>query len=149
MTQRAEASSGSFFPSAEPSARTMEVSRGRLQRHPSRGAVGAGPIVSPSRRTLGHRPDRAGHLSPRRPPRGKPGQMQHDAPHRALDPRGELDQPLAQRADLRVGTGGALRLSLQGLEQDVRGERQEHPELIGQEPMATRPVHRQARDAAP
>ena len=57
--------------------------------------------------------------------------MQDDAPHRALDPRRELDQPLAERADLRVGTGGALRLGVQSLEQDVGGDGQQDSELIG------------------
>jgi hypothetical protein len=69
--------------------------------------------------------------------------MQHDPSHRALDPGGELEQPLAQRADLGVGARRALGVGPQGLEQDVRGGRQEHPELVGREPLATRPVHGQ------
>jgi hypothetical protein len=44
---------------------------------------------------------------------------------------------------LRPTGGRPLRLGLQGLEQEVRGEGEEDPELIGQEPLATRPVQRQ------
>jgi hypothetical protein len=66
------------------------------------------------RRTLprglwGRAPD-ARELSPRPTPREIQGQVQHDTPGRALDPHGELDEPLAQRRDLGAGTeraGGA------------------------------------------
>src|SRR6516165_7403280 len=79
-------------------------------------------------------------LLPGGEPAARGGQVHHDAPPRALDPGGELEQPLAQRADLRPGTGRPPRLGLQALEEDVRGEAEEHPELIGQEAMAARPV---------
>ena len=58
-------------------------------------------------------------LPPGRQPGVRGGEVQHDAPHRALDPGGELEQPLAQRADLRVGARGALRVGLQSLKEDV------------------------------
>src|SRR5882724_1646437 len=51
------------------------------------------------------------------PPRAQPGegrrQMQDDAAHGALDPDGNLEQPLPQRAHLRDGAGGSLRAPLQ------------------------------------
>src|SRR6266571_7820142 len=69
------------------------------------------------------------------PPRAQPGegrrQMQHDAADGALDPDGDLEQSLPQRAHLRDGAGGARRVALQLLEQDVRGRRQQDPELVG------------------
>jgi aldose sugar dehydrogenase len=62
---------------------------------------------------------------------------------RALDPRNTLEQPRAQGADLGAGMRGALDVGLQGLKQDVRGGRHEHPELVGPEPLAARPIHGQ------
>src|SRR5712691_3313971 len=50
----------------------------------------------------GRRADRAGEVLPGRAPGKGRRQVQHDAAHRALDPDGELEQPLAQRSDLRV-----------------------------------------------
>ena len=70
-------------------------------------------------------------------------QVQDDPPHRALDPHRELQQPLAQRGDLRVGTGGARGPAPQLLEQHVRRQGQQHAELVGQEPLATRAVQLQ------
>src|SRR5512136_2092838 len=72
----------------------------------------------------GRRADGAGDPSPRREPRAGRRHVQDDPPDRALDPHGELEQALAQRGDLRVGTGGARRPAPQFLEQDVRGERE-------------------------
>src|SRR3989475_8981274 len=48
------------------------------------------------------RADGARKLTPGPEPREGRGQVQHNAAHRALDPDGELDQPLAQRGDLRI-----------------------------------------------
>ncbi len=45
---------------------------------------------------------RARELAPRPEPREARRQVQDDAAHRALHPHGELDQPLAQRGDLRA-----------------------------------------------
>src|SRR5216684_3409551 len=73
----------------------------------------------------GGRADGARQVPPRRQPRERRGEMQHDAAHRALDPDGELEQPLPQRGDLAVGAGGAARAALKLLEQDVGGPRQQ------------------------
>src|SRR6266849_10752059 len=51
--------------------------------------------------------DRAGDPLPRREPGERRREVQDDPTDRALDPHGELQQPLAQRGDLRIGTGGA------------------------------------------
>src|SRR5207253_3680175 len=80
----------------------------------------------------GRRADGAGELAPGPEPREARRQVQHDAAHRALHPDGELDQPLAQRGDLRVRTGGAPRAALELLEQDVGGQAQQDAELVGQ-----------------
>jgi hypothetical protein len=71
------------------------------------------------------------------------GKCKDDPPHRALDPHRELQQPLAQRGDLRVGTGGARGPAPQVLEQHVRRQGQQHAKLVGQEPLATRSVQLQ------
>src|ERR1700692_4397907 len=57
-----------------------------------------GPLSS------GRRADSAGDPPPRREPRAGGRQVQDDSTDRALDPYGELEQPLAQRGDLRIGT---------------------------------------------
>ena len=54
----------------------------------------------------------ASHAAPFLSPRRLLRQMQHDAPHRALDPSAELKQALAQGRHLRLravgaGSGGA------------------------------------------
>jgi len=89
----------------------------------------------------GSRADRPRELPPRGEPRADRGQVQHDAAHRVLDPDGELDQPLAQRGDLRVRTGGAAGAALEFLEEHVGGQAQEDAELVGQKPRAAGPVH--------
>ena len=66
--------------------------------------------------------------------------MQDNPARRALDPDGQLDQPLAQQGDLGASAGGPGRPALQLLKQDVGGQREQDPELIGQEPRATPPV---------
>src|SRR3989304_7051279 len=101
----------------------------------------SGEWISPT--ASGSRADCAGDLAPGPEPREGRGQVQHDAAGRALHPHGELDQPLPQRGDLRVRAGGAARAALELLEQDVRGQRQQHAELVGQKPRATGPVHLQ------
>src|SRR5260370_32809331 len=91
----------------------------------------------------GRRADGAGELAPGPEPREARRQVQHDAAHRALDPDGELDQPFAQRGDLRVRTGGAAGAALELLEQQVGGQAQEDAELVGQKPGAAGPIHLQ------
>jgi hypothetical protein len=66
---------------------------------------GSGGAVS-ERRALRRGADGARQLPPCRQPRERQRQVQDDPPRRALDPHGKLDEPLAQRGDLRVGTRG-------------------------------------------
>src|SRR2546425_1029389 len=82
-------------------------------------------------------------LPPRRQPREGHGQVQYDSSHRAFDPYGELEQALAQGRDLGLGAGGAGRAPAQLLEQDVRREREQDPDLVGQKARATGPIHLQ------
>src|SRR5713101_2587978 len=87
--------------------------------------------------------DRAREVLPRRAPGKGRRQVQHDAAHRALDPDGELEQPLPQRGDLGVRAGRAARAALELLEQDVGGQSQQDAELVGQKLRAAGPVHLQ------
>ena len=80
--------------------------------------------------------DRAGEPPPRREPGKRCRQVQYDPPHRALDPHRKLEQPFAQCRDLGTGTGGACGSTSQLLEQEVGRERQQHPELVGEEALA-------------
>src|SRR5438034_348481 len=89
------------------------------------------------------RADGARKLTPGPEPREGRGQVQHNAAYRALDPDGELDQPFAQRGDLRVRTGGAAGAALELLEEDVSGQAQEDAKLVGPKPRAAGPVHLQ------
>ena len=66
--------------------------------------------------------------------------MEHDPPGRDGDPGAELDEALAERADLAGGAGGAGQVPTQFLEQDVGGGGEQHSEGISLEPGATRPV---------
>src|SRR6266436_1511317 len=84
----------------------------------------------------GRRADRARELAPRPEPGEARRQVQDDAAHRALHPHGELDQSLAQRGDLRVRARGAARATLELLEQQVRGQREQDAELVGQKARA-------------
>ena len=45
--------------------------------------------------------------------------MQHDTPYRALEPRAELEQPLAERRDLCPRANGASRAKPKLLHQHV------------------------------
>src|SRR3989442_14606990 len=80
------------------------------------------------------RADGARKLTPGPEPREGRWQVQDDPAHRALDTHGELDQPLAQGGDLGLGTGRAVRATLELLEQDVRGQREQDAELVGEKP---------------
>src|SRR5882724_5715820 len=85
------------------------------ERHRARG--GAGGMEQPL--GSGRGAEGLGQL----PPRAQPGegrrQMQDDAAHGALDPDGDLEQPLPQRAHLRGGAGGRLRAPPEQLEDRV------------------------------
>src|SRR5712691_7905601 len=85
----------------------------------------------------GRRTDGAGEPLPRRQPGERRRQVQDDPTGRALDPHGELEQPLAQRRDLGVGTGSARGPAPQLLEQHVRRQREQDPELVGEKLLAT------------
>src|SRR3989304_6344447 len=117
-----------------------------------RGPYAASPAGTPSprsgaqrefRRGSGSGAHRPGQLPPRQEPGKRPREVQDDPAHRALDPDGKLDQPLPQGADLGVGARGAPGPAPQLLEQDVGGEREEDPELVGPKPRATGPAHLQ------
>src|SRR6059036_798764 len=101
----------------------------------------AGGAWGPTR--SGRGADGAGNTPPRREPGEARRQVQDDATDRALHPHGELEQPLAQRRDLGIGAGGARCPAPQFLEQDVRRQREQDSELVGQEALATGPVHLQ------
>src|SRR5436309_4699462 len=60
-------------------------------------------------RSGGHGADGEREAAPRGQPRKGRRQVQDDPAHGALDPHGELDQPLPQRADLGPGAGRAPR----------------------------------------
>src|SRR6266481_4992689 len=92
----------------------------------------------------GRRADGAGDPPPRREPGERRGHVQNDSSDRALDPHGELEQPLAQRRNLCISTGGARRPAPQVLEQHIRRQREQDPELVGPEVLATGPVHLQS-----
>src|SRR6266849_10529560 len=87
--------------------------------------------------------DGAGKSLPRRQPGECRRQVQDDPTDRALDPHGELEQPLAQRRDLRRGTAGARRSAPQLLEEHVRRQREQDAKLVGEELLATGSVHLQ------
>ena len=63
------------------------------------------------------------------PPRSRRGNRK-PLPDRAFHPHGELEQPLAQRGDLRIGTRRARRPAPQFLEQHVRGQREQDAKLV-------------------
>jgi hypothetical protein len=81
-------------------------------------------------------------------PRGVIGegrrQMQHKAAGTGDDPRADLEQAFAQRRDLRARVGGAGRVPPKFLQQDVRGGGEEHAQLVGPEPHATRAIDLEA-----
>src|SRR5712692_1142178 len=93
--------------------------------------------------TSGGRADRARELAPRPQPRETRRQMQDDPAHRALYPHGEFDQSLPQGGDLGVRADRPARTALEFLEQDVRRQRQEDPELVAEKSGATGAVHLQ------
>jgi hypothetical protein len=72
------------------------------------------------------------------------GQMQHDAPHRGLDPGAELHEMFAQGADLGGSEGGARSAQSQFLVEHVGGGGQKSAQLIGQEAGAAGAVDLQA-----
>jgi len=87
----------------------MSGSPGGLEETGSRGSEGSrGPA-----RSGGHGADGQRDALLGRAPREVRRQMQHDPPHRALDPDRELEQLLAERADLRSGAPRALGVKLQ------------------------------------
>src|SRR5713101_4005767 len=98
---------------------------------------------SPGATRSGRGADCAGNPPPRRQPGARQWQMQDDPTNRALDPHGELEQPVAQRRDLRIGQGGPGGPSAEFLEQQVRRQREEDTKLVGQETRATGSVHLQ------
>src|SRR3989442_9115519 len=72
------------------------------------------------------------------------GQVQHDAPHRGLDPGTELHEVFAQRVDLSGSEGGARGPQAQLLIEHVGGGGEESPQLISEEAGATGAVDFQA-----
>jgi hypothetical protein len=84
----------------EPPARRRRETFSRLGGEPG--------VTRPPRGLGGHGADGERETAPRGQPRKGRGQVQDDPAHGALDPHGELDQPLPQRADLGAGAGRAL-----------------------------------------
>ncbi len=72
------------------------------------------------------------------------GQVQHDAPHRGLDPGAEFHQMFAQGAELGRAERGARSAQAQLLVEHVGGSGQQPPQLVGQEAGATGAVDLQA-----
>jgi hypothetical protein len=72
------------------------------------------------------------------------GQMQHDAPHRGLDPGAELHQMFAQGADLGRAEGGARGAQAQLLVEHVGRGGQQSAQLVGEEAGAAGAVDLQA-----
>jgi hypothetical protein len=107
-------------------------------RHPG-SVAGVRPLLplrgtwrdAPARSLGGHGADGEREAAPRGQPRKDRGQVQDDPAHGALDPDGELDQPLAQRGDLGVGAGRPARVPLQRLVQHIRRHGQQDAELVG------------------
>ena len=71
-------------------------------------------------------------------------QMQHDAPHRRLDPGAEFHEVFAQGADLSGSEGGARGPQTQFLVEHVGGGAQKGAQLIGEEAAAAGAVDLQA-----
>src|SRR5437867_9510154 len=67
-------------------------------------------------------------------------QVEHEAPHRDDHVRAELEQPLAQRLNLRSRARGSGGTQPELLHEDVRRGGHEHPKLIRPETRAARPV---------
>lgn len=63
--------------------------------------------------------------------------MDHNAADRLFDAGRQLQQLLAQRADLSPGEAGASGLAADFLQQRIGGGREQDPELIGPEAGAT------------
>ena len=72
------------------------------------------------------------------------GQMQDDAADRADDLDAELEQPVPQPRHLGSGARGVRGAQPQFLHQHVGRRSQQHAELVGPEPAATRAVDLQA-----
>jgi hypothetical protein len=68
-------------------------------------------------------------------------QMQHEAAHGAFNPYAELEQAIAQGADLSAYTLAAEGYQTQLPHQYVSGGSQHHTQLIGQEARAAGSVH--------
>ena len=105
------------------------------KRHAGRGPAGA---TEPG--ALG-RAERVGDLLPRIAPRECLRQVQGDAPDRALDPPGDLEQALAQGPDLGGADRRGARMGLQHLAQDIGRRGEQQTELVGREARATRAIH--------
>ena len=75
----------------------------------------------------------ARHAAPLGLPECMLRQMQHDAPHRALDPGAEFEQALAQARHLRSRAVGAGCGSAQLLHEHIGGCGEQHTQLIGPE----------------
>lgn len=89
-----------------------------------------------SRWTLaGCGPDGESHAVPGGTPRRALGQMQHEPTHQLFHQDRLLQQAFTQDGDLNRGAGRALGLAAQLLEQHIRRGVQQHPELIGTEPL--------------
>jgi len=74
------------------------------------------------------------------------GQVQHHPSHRPHDPAADLQQFEADRPDLGRGQFRSRQpLPSQRLQEHVRRRRQEHPELVREERMATRPIRKEAQ----
>jgi hypothetical protein len=122
VTTRSQGAAGAF----------AETPRASRMRHT--------PVFSPVHSALagggadGHRDPTPGVA-----PRGDVGQMQHEPAHGPFHPDRQFQHALAQRRDLCRGAGRALRLAAQLLEQHIRRRGEQHAELIGPEPGATRP----------
>ena len=102
-------------------------------------------VFSPLPPTLsGGGSDGHGDPTPGVAPRRALRQVQHESADRPLDPARQFQQPLPQGRDLRRGTGGALRLAAQFLEQHIGRRGEQDTELIGPEPRATRSAQGQA-----
>lgn len=67
------------------------------------------------------------------------GKVQHDAPHRRLDPGTELAEVFAQGADLGAAEGRARGVQAQLLVEHLGGGGQQAAQLIGEETAASRP----------
>src|SRR5439155_11800382 len=90
------------------------------------------------------RADLASNLAPLGPPGKRCREMQHDATHRPRDPYRDLEQALAERRGLGRRARRARALEAERLHEDVRGQREQEPELIAEKARAAQAVQGQA-----